>query len=67
MRNIILLKIFKLNKYRFFKCELLNEIKEVLYKNIDKFRQQYGVLCFLYSIILTKVLLISIRFNSALS
>lgn len=43
-----------INKLKFFKCELLNELKEVLYENIDKFRNRYGVLCFLYSIILTK-------------
>ena len=42
----------KLNVYKF---ETLNEMKVLLSEKIGLFKQDYGVLCFLYSLLLTKV------------
>ena len=35
----------------------MNELKTKLYDNINEYKKEYGVLCFLYSLLLTKVLL----------
>ncbi len=43
--------------WRFYKFDTLNELKSVLYERIHDYKQDYGALCFLYSLLLTKVLL----------
>lgn len=37
-----------------FKFDTLNELKAVLYDRISEYKRDYGVLCFLYSLLLTK-------------
>jgi hypothetical protein len=41
-------------KYRVLKCDTLNELRPFLNKNINEYKKTYGVLCFLYSVLLTK-------------
>lgn len=47
--------IYKNNFKRVLKFDSLNALRECLYTRIDEYKKDYGVLCFLYSLILTKV------------
>ena len=40
---------------RVYKFQTLNELKIKLYEKITEYKKEYGVLCFLYSLLLTKV------------
>ena len=42
-------------KLRVYTFETLNELKISLYERISEYKNEYGVLCFLYSLLLTKV------------
>ncbi len=48
---------------RYYKFDTLNELKVVLYERINDFKQDYGVLCFLYSLLLTKVFILLIEYE----
>ncbi|RNA21355.1 Ubiquitin carboxyl-terminal hydrolase MINDY-3 -like protein [Brachionus plicatilis] len=43
-----------IDKIKAYKFSTLNELKEKLATKIDSYKKNYGVLCFLYSLILTK-------------